>query len=138
MGNTLGSVQKSLADDETKDARELLDRLEDMAEDRFELFYDKIGYAYLLHRYPQRRSDLRHPCRHDETDRHIIPIKKVLNKYTYIGIKYDANDGWLKDVEDGVQGFSTGAVAQGLSIIATNTIGKMFNSVAGRRHITQQ
>ena len=81
MGNTLGSIQKSLADNETKDARELLDRLEDMAENRIELFYDKIGYAYLLHRYAQRRSDLRHPCRHDETDRHIIPIKKVLNKY---------------------------------------------------------
>ena len=58
MGNTLGSMQKTLADNETKDARELLDRLEDMAEDRIELFYDKIGYAYLLFRYAQHRSDL--------------------------------------------------------------------------------
>lgn len=62
----------------------------------------------------------------------------MLNKYTYIGIKYDANNGWLDDVKDGIQGFSTGAVAEGLSAVATDTIGKMFNSVAGRRHITQR
>ena len=28
-----------------RDAKEILDRLEDMAQDRLDLFYEKIGYA---------------------------------------------------------------------------------------------
>lgn len=51
MGNTLAPMQNqlSLADNDTaRDAKETLDRLEDMAQDRIELFYDKIGYIHTL------------------------------------------------------------------------------------------
>ena len=34
-----------------RDAKETLDRLEDMAADRIDLFYDKIGYASSLSRH---------------------------------------------------------------------------------------
>lgn len=34
--------------DSARDAKETLDRLEEMAQDRIELFYDKIGYKYSL------------------------------------------------------------------------------------------
>ena len=47
MGNTLAPMQRELTlidSDTSRDAKETLDRLEDMAEDRIELFYDKIGY----------------------------------------------------------------------------------------------
>ena len=48
MGNTLAIMQRdlSVADSvSAKDAKETLDRLEDMAADRIDLFYDKIEYA---------------------------------------------------------------------------------------------
>lgn len=48
MGNTLAPMQKELTvidNDTCKDAKETLDRLEEMAQDRIELFYDKIGYS---------------------------------------------------------------------------------------------
>ena len=48
MGNTLAPMQKELAvvdKDSARDAKETLDRLEEMAQDRIDLFYDKIGYT---------------------------------------------------------------------------------------------
>ena len=54
MGNTLAIMQKELILAETstaRDAKETLDRLEDMAEDRIALFYDKIGYTSSLPRH---------------------------------------------------------------------------------------
>lgn len=51
MGNTLAPMQKELAvltTDSARDAKETLDRLEEMAQDRIELFYDKIGYTSAL------------------------------------------------------------------------------------------
>ena len=47
MGNTLAPMQRDLTivgSDTARDAKETLDRLEDMAQDRIEMFYDKIGY----------------------------------------------------------------------------------------------
>ena len=51
MGNTLAIMQRDLSVAETvsaKNAKETLDRLEDMAADRIDLFYDKIGYVSSL------------------------------------------------------------------------------------------
>ena len=48
MGNTLAIMQRDLSVDgsvSARDAKETLDRLEDMAADRIDLFYDKIGYT---------------------------------------------------------------------------------------------
>lgn len=48
MGNTLAPMQRDLTLMNTstaRDAKETLDRLEDMAQDRIDLFYEKIGYA---------------------------------------------------------------------------------------------
>ena len=48
MGNTIAPMQKQLTlmnTESARDARETLDRLEDMAQDRLDLFYEKIGYA---------------------------------------------------------------------------------------------
>jgi len=48
----------SLIDNDTaRDAKEILDRLEDMAQDRIDLFYEKVGYPCLYHHLPYR-SDL--------------------------------------------------------------------------------
>ena len=54
MGNTLAIMQRDLSvagSASARDAKETLDRLEDMAADRIDLFYDKIGYASSLPRY---------------------------------------------------------------------------------------
>ena len=51
MGNTLAPMQQQLAatsTDSARDAKEILDRLEDMAQDRLDLFYEKIGCASSL------------------------------------------------------------------------------------------
>ena len=48
MGNTLAPMQQQLAaanTDSARDAKEILDRLEDMAQDRLDLFYAQIGCA---------------------------------------------------------------------------------------------
>jgi hypothetical protein len=48
MGNTLAQMQRDLTlidSDSARDAKEILDRLEEMAQDRIDLFYEKIGYA---------------------------------------------------------------------------------------------
>ena len=48
MGSTLASVQEVLAvtnTDSARAARETLDRVEDNAQDRIDLFYEKIGYV---------------------------------------------------------------------------------------------
>jgi len=121
MGNTLAPMQNqlSLADNDTaRDAKETLDRLEDMAQDRIELFYDKIGHADL--------------------DKHLIPINKVLNKYTYIGVAVEESDVWIQEVREAVKEFAVGPIADGLSSVATNIIIKMLGSSAGRRQTTQR
>lgn len=43
MGNTLALMQKFVDSDSTESAKEMLERLEDMAQDRIDLFYEKIG-----------------------------------------------------------------------------------------------
>ncbi|KAF9653445.1 hypothetical protein BDM02DRAFT_3125842 [Thelephora ganbajun] len=122
MGNTLAPMQQQLVAIGTPagdDAREILDRLEDMAQDRIDLFYDRIG--------------------HEDNDRHLIPINKVLNKYTYIGISAQTNaDVWPVEVKGAVSEFSIGPVAEGLALVATKTILKMTNAGAGRRQIEQR
>lgn len=48
MGSTLAQMQQDLTlidTDSSRDARETLDRLEDIARDRFDHFYQKIWYA---------------------------------------------------------------------------------------------
>jgi hypothetical protein len=58
MGNTISPMQRDLSridEDTARDAKELLDRLEDMARDRIDLFYEKIRYArYHLYRHAPR------------------------------------------------------------------------------------
>ena len=72
-------------------------------------------------------------------DEHLIPIKKVLNKYTYIGVTAeDSHDRWMQEVRDGVKEFSVGPVADGLSSVAIRTIVKMLGSSAGRRQTTEK
>ena len=55
MGNTLATMQTDLTG---TDSREILDRLEDMAQDRIDLFYDKIGYASSRYYDPLHWPDL--------------------------------------------------------------------------------
>lgn len=48
MGSTLALMQSDLNlidTDSARDARETLDRLEDMARGRFDLFYERIWYT---------------------------------------------------------------------------------------------
>jgi len=116
MGNTLAPMQKEFVD-AYPSAREMLDRLEDMAQDRIDLFCDRI-------------------C-HDDSDKHIIPIDKVLNKHTFIGVTTEEKDGWIQDAKEAVKEFSAGPVADGLSSVATSTITKMLRSNAGKRQVTQ-
>jgi len=121
MGNTLAPMQKELVlvnNDTARDAKETLDRLEEMAQDRIDLFYDKIG--------------------HDEYDKHLIPINKVLNKYTYIGVAVEETDVWIEEVKEAVKEFSYGPVADGLCSVATNTIIKMLGQSSGRRQTVQR
>jgi len=122
MGNTLAPMQRDLTlmnTDTARDAKETLDRLEDMAQDRIDLFYEKIG--------------------HDDWDKHLIPINKVLNKYTYVGVTAEEEDLiWTQEVREAVQEFSVGPIADGLCSVATNTIIKMLSSGAGRRQTTQR
>jgi len=120
MGNTLAIMQRDLSEANTvstKDAKETLDRLEDMAADRIDLFYDKIG--------------------HSERDKHLIPINKVLNKHTYIGVAVAESDGWRQGVRDAVQEFSCGPFAEGLTLAGTNAITKMFGACYGRIQTTE-
>ena len=84
------------------------------------------------------RTDILRPCSHDEYDKHLIPIDKVLNKYTYIGVTVEESDAWIREVSDAVKEFSYGPIADGLSSVATNTIIKMLGSSAGRRQTTQR
>jgi len=120
MGNTLAIMQRDLSEAGTtpaKDAKETLDRLEDMAADRIDLFYDKIG--------------------HSERDPHLIPIDKVLNKYTYIGVAVAESNGWRQGVRDAVQEFSSGPFAEGLTLAGTNAITKMFGACYGKIQTTE-
>ena len=51
MGNNLTKLQQELSDansDTGRDAKEILDCLEDMARDRLDLFFEKIGCASSL------------------------------------------------------------------------------------------
>lgn len=137
MGNTLARMQGELSHADHAGARELLDRLEDMAQDRIDLFYDNIRYASSLPHAPCR-PHLRHPCRHSDYDKHIIPIDKVLGKYTYITVREERDGSWSDNVKKAVGDFSVGAVTEGLSSIATSTIAGMLNSTAGRRQIQQR
>lgn len=121
MGNTLAPMQKDLAgidNDTARDAKETLDRLEEMAQDRIDMFYDKIG--------------------HSDWDKLLIPINKVLNKYTYIGVAVEESDLWIQEVDVAVKEFSMGPVADGLCAVATTTIVKMLSSSYGRRQTTQR
>jgi hypothetical protein len=63
-GNTLALVRRDLTlidTDSARDAREALDRLKDMARDRFEFFYEKIWYVSSLPR-DLNRTDLSTPA----------------------------------------------------------------------------
>ena len=51
IGDTLAPMQRELDllnGQSARDAREILDRLEEMAQDRIDLFYDKVGHASSL------------------------------------------------------------------------------------------
>jgi len=74
------------------------------------------------------RTNVLHPRSHDELDKHLIPINKVLNKYAYIGVAVEESDVWIQKMREAVKGFSTGPVAGGLSSVATNAIIKMLGS----------
>jgi len=122
MGNTLAPMQSEFARGElgssARDAKETLDRLEEMAHDRIDMFYDKIG--------------------HDDRDRLLIPIDKVLNKFTYIGARVEEDDVlWVQQVNTAVNEFAVGPVAEGLSLLATNTIIRLLNSNAGQRQTVE-
>ena len=97
----------------------------------------RSGTRRLDHNVPHR-TEILCPCSHDDLDRHLIPINKVLNKYTYIGVTAEESDGWIQKVGEAVKEFSTGPVADGLSSVATNTITKMLGSSAGKRETTQK
>jgi hypothetical protein len=79
-----------------------------------------------------------HPCSHDDFDKHLIPINKVLNKYTYIGVAVEESDVWIQEVREAVKEFSIGPIADGLCSVATNTIIKMLGSSVGKRQTTQR
>ena len=81
-----------------------------------------------------------HPCSHDDYDEHLIPIKKVLNKYSYVGVTAEEDDMvWMQEVREACKEFSAGPVADGISSVATNTIIKMLRSgSSGRRQTTQR
>jgi hypothetical protein len=69
----------------------------------------------------------------------MIPINKVLNKYSYIAVHEQTNDLWLSGVRDAVGDFSTpgSPVAEGLSAVATSTILRLLGSTAGVRQTVQ-
>ena len=69
---------------------------------------------------------------HDERDKHLIPIKNVLNKYTYIGVAVAEGGLWIQGVKDAVREFSSGPFAEGLTLVGTNTITRMLGSCYGR------
>ena len=97
----------------------------------------RSGTRRLDHNAPHR-ADILHHCSHDDFDKHLIPINKVLNKYTYVGVTAEENDGWIQEVKEAVKEYSTGPVADGLSSVTTNTIVKMLGSSAGKRQTTQR
>ncbi|KAF9653424.1 hypothetical protein BDM02DRAFT_3125829 [Thelephora ganbajun] len=122
MGNTLAPMQQELTAINTHagdDAREILARLEEMAQDRIDLFYDRIG--------------------HKNHDKHLIPINKVLSKYTYIGVSSKTNPIlWSTHVKDAVNEFSTGHVAEGFTLLANNTIERMISKSAAKCQVEQR
>ena len=94
--------------------------------------------AHLLYLGVPHRTDVLRPHSHSEWDKHLIPINKVLNKYTYIGVAVEESDIWMREVKEAVNEFSSGPIADGLCSVATNTIIKMFGASAGRRQTTQR
>lgn len=68
----------------------------------------------------------------------MIPINKVLSKYTYVGVTVEEDELWIQEVREAVKEFSVGPIADGLSSLATNTIIKMLGSSAGRCQTTQR
>ena len=122
-----------------RDARETLERLEDMAQDRLDLFYEKIGCAFSRPRRVPHCADVLCDPSHDDWDKHLIPINGVLNKYTYIGVAAEEDNAvWMQEVKEAVKEFAIGPIADGFSSVATNTIVKMLGSSSGRRHTTQR
>jgi hypothetical protein len=128
MGNTLATMQRELTlanTDSARDATEMLNRLEEMAQDRIDLFYDKIGYDIASTTYLPYRPDplFFHPCSHDDADKRLIPINKVLNKYTYIGLTAEEHEQvWTQEAKEAVKEFSAGPIADGLCSMATKII----------------
>ena len=99
----------------------------------------RLGMYRLDHNVPLHRTDLLHPCSHDDWDKHLIPISKVLNKYTYVGVAAEEDDAvWMQEVKEAVKEFAVGPIADGLSSVATNTIIKMLGSSSGRRQTTER
>ena len=95
--------------------------------------------THLHHPDVPHRTDVLRPRSHDEWDKHLIPINKVLSKYTYIGVAVEESDVWIQEsVEEAVKEFASGPIADGLCSVASNTIIKMFGQSAGRRQTTQR
>ena len=97
----------------------------------------KLG-MHRLDRNERRRTDTLRPCSHDDKDKKLIPIDKVLNKFTYIGVSVEEDGGiWLQQVDKAVHEFAFGPIAEGLSLLATNNISRMLSSNAGQRQIVE-
>ena len=63
----------------------------------------------------------------------------MLNKYTYIGVEQSTKPViWKNEVQEAVEEFTIGPVAEGLSSVATRVITKMLSSAAGRRQVEQK
>lgn len=122
MGNTLAPMQQELAlaqDVHAKDARETFERIEEMAQDRIDLFCHRIG--------------------HDDFVKHLIPVNKVVHKYSYIGVSTEEQPlCWAQEVSNAVEDFASGPIADGLSSIATSAITKMLGSSSGRRQMVER
>ena len=109
-----------------RDAREVLDRPGDMAQDRPNRFYEGIGYAPSL--LPPttlaQSSSFLHSCRRGN-----LPTSASTSEFDPV---------WITEVREAVKGLSVGPAAYAPYPVATDVIIGMSNSTAGRRQNKQR
>jgi len=107
-----------------RDAGGVLDRPGDMAQDRPNLFYERIGYATSLLPHTTLAQPL--TFLHSQgRDKHPIPT----NKCTHIGVTQESDPVWITEVREAVKGLSAGLAAYAPSPVATDVRTKMSNPI---------